>query len=89
MGTLFGHGLVLIIRMFIAIAGWIPLRVGVAAMKPVADLVLILGFKKRVILKNLDYIYEDRLTAAEKWAIAKASNRNAFAMIFECLPLLK
>jgi KDO2-lipid IV(A) lauroyltransferase len=84
-GVSMGHLGVLLARCMIFVVGFLPLRFWHAMIRPVADLVFFVGFKRSTITANLEHVFGDTKTAAEKKHIAREANRNLFYMLIECL----
>ncbi len=76
---------VLLVRGLIVVAAWAPPRLTFWLARRFADLLFLCGFKKGVLLRNLEHVLGDRCSLAERVRIARLANRNVLVTAFEML----
>ncbi len=73
------------LRGVVALLAWLPLGVVQTIGRGSADLVFFTGFKMGVVYANLDTVFGDTKSHAEKRRIARSANRNLFLTVLEML----
>ncbi|HEX5067937.1 MAG TPA: hypothetical protein VFY49_17585 [Myxococcota bacterium] len=74
---------VLAARALIALLARLPHAFVLACFRALADVAFALRIRRRVMMENLDLVYADRLSAAEKRRIARSALRNLFMTVAE------
>jgi KDO2-lipid IV(A) lauroyltransferase len=83
LADLFERGAVAAAHGLIALLARLPHRAVLGAFRLLADAAWLLRIRRRVMLRNLDLVYGERLSPAQKRRIARSAMRNLFMTVAE------
>jgi KDO2-lipid IV(A) lauroyltransferase len=76
---------VFLVRCLIVVVAWLPPGLTLWFARRLADLLFLVGFKKAVMLQNLEHVFGERYPEAERVRIARLANRNVLMTVIEML----